>query len=72
MATTDIDLFDLESMTTSKFEVGLAEKDMITKRPVAVGNWLIIQGRLHIHMFNIKTKESRALYRYGEDKVEDE
>lgn len=44
-ATMDIDCFDLKQMTTSLFEQSLKERDMITKRPVEVGNWLVIQGR---------------------------
>jgi short-subunit dehydrogenase involved in D-alanine esterification of teichoic acids len=43
---------------------------MITKRPIEAGNWIIIQGRIHVHLYNIKTQEVRILSMYGENRAE--
>lgn len=69
---TSIDVFDLEKCQVNEWskEVTLVLPDMITKRPVVIGTVIAIQGRKHIHLVDLKTKEITVLENQGEDLAE--
>ena len=41
--------------------------DKFTKKPVKVGDNLVLLGRLHIHIFNLNTFKTAIIYDGGED-----
>jgi len=43
---------------------------MITKRPVSIGNKVILLGRKHIHYVDMKKKEVKCVSNFGEDRAE--
>jgi hypothetical protein len=40
--TEDIDIYDFGTNKIKLFDKSLVEKDMITKRPIEVGDWILI------------------------------
>lgn len=49
-----------------KFQFG----DKFTKRPLQYGKHLVLLGRLHIHVMDLETLETRVLISVGEDQAE--
>lgn len=49
-----------------KFQFG----DKFTKRPLQHGKHLVLLGRLHIHVMDLETLETRVLISVGEDAAE--
>lgn len=49
-----------------KFQFG----DKFTKRPLQYGKYLVLLGRLHIHVMDLETLETRVLISVGEDQAE--
>ena len=46
-----------------KFQFG----DKFTKRPLQYGKYLVLLGRLHIHVMDLETLETKVLISVGED-----
>ena len=44
--------------------------DKFTKRPIQFGKYLVLLGRLHIHLFDVTTFQTKILISVGEDQAE--
>ena len=55
-----------ESQKAVKFRCG----DKFTKKPIQYGKYLVLLGRIHIHLFDTETLETKILLHVGEDQAE--
>jgi hypothetical protein len=55
-----------------KFETSIKLKfgDKFTKKPLQVGKYLILLGRIHIHLFDLETFKTKIITSSGEDRAE--
>lgn len=44
--------------------------DKFTKKPIQIGKYLVMLGRIHVHLMDLETRETKVLISIGEDQAE--
>ena len=53
-----------------KRDVAFRFGDKFTKKPIQFGKYLVLLGRIHIHLFDLTTFKTKILISVGEDQAE--